>query len=74
MVKTTQEKLGEAYHRALVDLYQRFDPVSPRSLGSLWREQYGLHHCHETYLFGGEASWIEFPNDSDYTAFMLRWS
>jgi hypothetical protein len=75
MVKTTREQLGEAYERAQRDLFQKFDPVSPRVLGAIWREHYGLYHRNQTKWFTGKSEgWIEFRNDADYTAFMLRWS
>lgn len=74
MIKTTEEELGEAYQRALIDIYQRVEPLSPRAMGSAWREDHGLYHRYESSWFGPDRAWIEFPNDADYTAFMLRWS
>lgn len=74
MIKTTVEDLGTAYQNALIDLYRRFDPISPWSLGSLWREHYGLHHKHQSRWFGPHRFWIEFPNDQDYMLFILKWS
>ena len=75
MVKTTIEELGDAYRSAQQDLFRRFDPVSPRAMGAIWREHYGLYHCNQTKWFTGKSEgWIEFRNDRDYTAFMLRWS
>ena len=71
MIRTTREKLGEAYNRAHIEL-MRLDPITPRSLGALWREHFGLHHKHSKQLLKDIDFWIEFPNDADYTAFMLR--
>lgn len=67
MVKTTREELGEAYRRAWNSINARY----PRQLVEAMQERYGLHHRIER-VNGEYHSWIEFPNDSDYTAFMLR--
>lgn len=50
------------------------EPVTPRIMGAYWREEFGLHHKHKRDIFGKYEYWIEFPNDRDYTAFMLRFS
>ena len=72
MIKTTREQLGEAYNRAHLEL-MRMDPITPRTLGALWREHFGLHHRHSLTMLGQiNKMWIEFPDDRDYTAFMLR--
>lgn len=74
MIKTTREQLGEAYTRAHLEL-MRLDPITPRILGALWREHFGLHHKHSKTLWTQNIDfWIEFPDDRDYTAFMLRFS
>lgn len=74
MVKTTTQDLGEAYERALMYIYREVEPLSPRAMGAAWRELYGLYHRYESSWNGNYRTWIEFPNDGDYTAFMLRWS
>ena len=72
MIKTTREQLGEAYNRAHLEL-MRLDPITPRTLGALWREHFGLHHMsYRKYFWNDTEFWIEFPDDRDYTAFMLR--
>lgn len=71
MVKTTREELGEAYIRASSYLFARFGPPTPRALGWYWRKEFGLHHKNKWSLFGRKY-WIEFPDDYDYTLFMLR--
>lgn len=74
MIRTTKQELGEAYHRAS-RIIMAMDPITPRIMGALWREQFGLHHRVELTVFKQiKASWIEFPNDADYTAFMLRFA
>lgn len=74
MIKTTQEELGEAYHRASREI-MNMNPVTPRIAGALWREHFGLHHkSYRKYFWNDSEFWIEFPNDADYTAFMLRFS
>lgn len=72
MIRTTKEQLGEAYNRAHLEL-MRLDPITPRTLGALWREHFGLHHRHSKNIWGKiDEFWLEFPDDRDYTAFMLR--
>lgn len=74
MIRTTEKELGEAYKRALREL-MREDPMTPRALGHMWREQHGLHHrSQRKYFWNDTEYWIEFPNDADYTAFMLKYS
>ena len=74
MIKTTQEELGEAYNRAS-RVIMAMDPVTPRMMGALWRENFGLHHkSYRRYHWNDIEFWIEFPDDRDYTAFMLRFS
>lgn len=71
MIRTTKEQLGEAYIRAN-KIIMDMDPVTPRTMGVLWRDHFGLHHCCGKHLFKEMEYWIEFPDDRDYTAFMLR--
>ena len=73
MIKTTAEELGQAYKNASRWIMQ-MDPITPRIMGALWREHLGLHHRYKKNPFGKDQFWIEFPNDKDYTVFMLRWS
>ena len=73
MIRTTREQLGEAYNRAHIEI-MRLDPMTPRTMGALWREHFGLHHKHSKALFKDVEFWIEFPDDRDYTAFMLRFA
>lgn len=74
MIRTTQEELGQAYlnaSRVIMDM----NPVTPRIMGVLWREHFGLHHMsYRKHFWGDSEFWIEFPDDRDYTAFMLRFS
>ena len=72
MIRTTQEKLGTAYlnaNKIIMDM----NPITPTIMGALWREHFGLHHmsCRK-YFWNDTEFWIEFPDDRDYTAFMLR--
>ena len=73
MVKTSREQLGQAYILASADLFHRHGHMSPREMGAFFREEYGLHH-RTARIIGGYQSWIEFPRDADYTAFVLRWA
>ena len=74
MIKTTKEQLGEAYNRASLEI-MRMNPVTPRIMGALWREHFGLYHkSYRQYFWNDSEFWIEFPDDRDYTAFMLRFS
>ena len=74
MIRTTEQELGEAYRRASKIIWS-LDPITPRHMGALWREQFGLHHRVELTVFNKiKKSWIEFPNDCDYTAFMLKFA
>ena len=74
MIKTTQEELGTAYlnaNKIIMDM----NPVTPKIMGALWREHFGLHHMsYRKYFWNDSEYWIEFPNDADYTAFMLRFA
>ena len=74
MIQTTEQELGIAYRNASSWLFRKYEPLTPRMLGALFREQFGLHHRHARPLFGEPKFWIEFPNDRDYTLFLLRWS
>ena len=73
MVRTTEHELGNAY-RCASRVIMAMEPVTPRIMGAYWREEFGLHHKHKRDIFGKYEYWIEFPNDRDYTAFMLRFS
>lgn len=74
MIRTTQQELGAAYQRANQFIWS-LDPITPRHMGALWREQFGLHHRVTLTAFGRlKEAWIEFPDDRDYTAFMLRFA
>lgn len=74
MIKTTQEELGEAYRRASQEI-MAMNPATPTVAGALWREHFGLHHrSYRRYFWNDTEFWIEFPNDSDYTAFVLRFA
>ena len=76
MIKTSKEELGEAYNRAS-QVIMDMEPVTPRIMGALWREHFGLHHRSKTSFRGfweHVDHWIEFPDDRDYTAFMLRFA
>lgn len=74
MVKTTEQDLGEAYRRAK-RFIMAMEPVSPRIMGALWREHFGLYHRHNLTMLGQiNEMWIEFPDDRDYTAFVLRFA
>ena len=73
MIRTTQNELGEAYNRASREI-MNMNPVTPTMAGALWRKHYGLHHCCSKPLFKDMEYWIEFPDDRDYTAFMLRFA
>jgi hypothetical protein len=49
------------------------EPVTPTIMGALWREHFGLHHkSYRKYFWEESKFWIEFPDDRDYTAFMLK--
>lgn len=71
MIRTTAEKLGDAYRRAS-RVIMAMEPLTPRIAGALWREQFGLHHKYNKALLKDVEYWIEFPDDCDYTAFLLR--
>lgn len=73
MIRTTKEELGEAYLRASRHIMAQ-EPMTPRIMGALWREQFGLHHRYKEHWFGDDEYWIEFPNEKDYTLFLLRWA
>jgi hypothetical protein len=73
MIRTTAQELGEAYSRAS-RVIMAMEPVTPRIMGALWREHFGLHHRHSKALLKDVEFWIEFPDDRDYTAFLLRFS
>ncbi len=74
MIRTTQEELGEAYRRAS-RIIMAMDPVTPTIMGALWREHFGLYHrSSRKYFWNDSEFWIEFPDDRDYTAFMLRFA
>ena len=71
-VITTKEKLGRAYQNASLFIYSQ-DPMSPRIMGAMWREQFGLHHEYKKNIFGKYTYWIEFPNADDYFKFLQKW-
>jgi hypothetical protein len=73
MIRTTREQLGEAYRRAS-QVIMAMEPVTPRIMGALWREHFGLHHKYNKALLKDVEYWIEFPDERDYTAFMLRFA
>ena len=71
MIRTSFDELGDAYRRAS-KIIMAMEPVTPRIMGALWREHFGLYHKHSKDMFGHYEYWIEFPDDRDYTAFMLK--
>ena len=71
MIRTSVEELGEAYQRAS-KIIMDMEPVTPRIMGALWRKHFGLFHKHSKDMFGHYEYWIEFPDERDYTAFVLR--
>ena len=74
MIRTTQNELGEAYRRASREI-MNMNPVTPTVAGALWREHVGLHHkSYRKYFWNDSEFWIEFPDDRNYTAFLLRFS
>lgn len=73
MIKTTKEELGQAYSNASRWIMS-MEPLTPRIMGALWREHLGLHHRYKKNLIGKDSFWIEFPDDKDYTMFLLRWA
>lgn len=73
MIRTSAKELGDAYRRAS-QVIMAMEPITPRITGALWREHFGLHHRHSKALLKDVEYWIEFPNDCDYTAFMLKFS
>ena len=74
MIRTTQNELGEAYNRASREI-MNMNPVTPTMAGALWREHFGLHHkSYRKHFWNDSEFWIEFPDDCDYTAFMLRFA
>lgn len=73
MIRTSFDDLGEAYRRAS-KIIMAMEPITPRIMGALWREHFGLYHMHSKDMFGHYEYWIEFPKDCDYTAFMLKFS
>ena len=51
------------------------NPVTPTMAGALWRKHFGLYHkSYRKHFWNDSEFWIEFPDDRDYTAFMLRFA
>lgn len=74
MIRTSAQELGDAYRRAS-QVIMAMEPVTPTIMGALWREHFGLHHMsHRRYFWEDTKFWIEFPDDKDYTAFLLRFA